>query len=106
MYCVNQYQIPVVLKLPLKASVHLVFFPVNWSLGKIPALFSSSYWFCILPQSSSETLDNYVHFIVCLPYSFTMNFSSFPRYLSKILAHLHKSFMWAKEQEILAVHPT
>lgn len=37
--CVNQYQIPGALKLPLEATMHFVFFSL--SLGKIPTFFSS-----------------------------------------------------------------
>lgn len=70
--CVNQYQIPGALKLPLEATMHFVFFLL--SLGKIPTFFFISS-FCSLSQSSSETPEICIHLVVCPPYSFIMHFS-------------------------------
>lgn len=102
--CVNQYQIPGALKLPLEATTHFVFFPIK--VRKNSNFFFFISWFCNLSQSSSETPEICIPSILCLPYFLTMHFSYFPRYLSKMCVHWQSLFILTKKQKILIWHHT
>lgn len=95
-YCVNQYQIPGALKLPLEATMLFDFFSIKFR-KKSNFFFIS--WFCNLSQTSSETSEICIHLVLCLPYPFTMHFLIFQNIHVKYL-YIGKGYLfWPKKKK-------